>query len=182
MPKWHEGHEKVRFENLNIQTQRDAPNNARTQGFAFLVRAGFVTREKDLLPLGEKTVQHLGELTQSDSFFSHLCLPTIGNEKDIYFPLPTGAVEVIHCPACGYTSRSDLAVFAKQALPEEEILPTEKVSTPACNTIEDLAHFLNLPKEKTAKALLYTRISDNKFVFAVVRGDMQLSEAKLKAQ
>ena len=29
---------------------------------------------------------------------------------------------------------------------------------------------------------MYTRISDNKFVFVAVRGDMQLSEAKLKAQ
>jgi len=28
--------------------------------------------------------------------------------------------------------------------------------------------------------LMYTRVSDNKFIFVVVRGDMQLSEAKLK--
>jgi prolyl-tRNA synthetase len=39
---------------------------------------------------------------------------------------------------------------------------------------------LNIPKEKTAKALMYTRISDGQFVFVVVRGDMALSEAKLK--
>ena len=53
---------------------------------------------------------------------------------------------------------------------------------PDCNTIEALANFLGIPKEKTAKALMYTRASDNKFVFVVVRGDMQLSEAKLKQQ
>src|SRR6185503_7011418 len=41
---------------------------------------------------------------------------------------------------------------------------------------------LSIPKEKTAKALMYTRSADNKFVFVVVRGDMQLSEAKLKQQ
>jgi prolyl-tRNA synthetase len=39
---------------------------------------------------------------------------------------------------------------------------------------------LNIPKEKTAKALMFTRVSDNQFVFVVVRGDMTLSEAKLK--
>jgi prolyl-tRNA synthetase len=61
-------------------------------------------------------------------------------------------------------------------------LPIEKVSTPDCNTIETLANLLNIPKEKTAKALMYTRISDGKFIFVVVRGDMQLSEAKLKTQ
>jgi prolyl-tRNA synthetase len=64
----------------------------------------------------------------------------------------------------------------------EEPLPTEKVETPDCDTIEDLANFLGIPKEQTAKALLYTRQSDGKLVFAVVRGDMQLSEAKLKEQ
>jgi prolyl-tRNA synthetase len=39
---------------------------------------------------------------------------------------------------------------------------------------------LNVPKEKTAKAVMFTRLSDNRFVFVVVRGDMQMSEAKLK--
>jgi prolyl-tRNA synthetase len=52
--------------------------------------------------------------------------------------------------------------------------------TPDCHTIEALANFLNIPKEKTAKALMYTRTSDNQFVFIVVRGDMPMSEAKLK--
>jgi prolyl-tRNA synthetase len=43
-----------------------------------------------------------------------------------------------------------------------------------------LAGYLGMPKEKTAKALMFTRASDGKFVFVVVRGDMQLGEAKLK--
>ncbi len=58
----------------------------------------------------------------------------------------------------------------------------EKVLTPECHTIEALADFLGMPKEKTAKALMYTRPADNRFIFVVVRGDMQLSEAKLKKQ
>ncbi len=90
--------------------------------------------------------------------------------------------KLIHCPACGYSAKSEPALFAKNTSPSEEPLPTEKVATPECNTIEDLANFLEIPKEKTAKALLYTRQSDGKFIFAVVRGDMQLSEAKLKDQ
>lgn len=56
----------------------------------------------------------------------------------------------------------------------------EKVLTPECPTIEALAIFLNIPKEKTAKALMFTRTTDGKFIFVVVRGDMTLSEAKLK--
>ena len=54
------------------------------------------------------------------------------------------------------------------------------MSTPDCSTIESLAAYLNIPKEKTAKAMMFTRIPSGKFVFVVIRGDMNLSEAKLK--
>jgi len=38
-----------------------------------------------------------------------------------------------------------------------------------------------VPPEKTAKALMFVRKTDEKFVFVVVRGDMTMSEAKLAA-
>jgi prolyl-tRNA synthetase len=60
-------------------------------------------------------------------------------------------------------------------------LPLEKIPTPDCPTIEALANLLGVPKERTAKALMFTRVADGKFVFIVVRGDTQLSEAKLSA-
>ena len=94
--------------------------------------------------------------------------------------MSTGDIEIIHCESCKYTERIELAKFKKTALAGEEQLPIEKVLTPDCSTIETLANFLNLPKEKTAKALMYTRTADNQFVFVVVRGDMNLSEAKLR--
>jgi prolyl-tRNA editing enzyme YbaK/EbsC (Cys-tRNA(Pro) deacylase) len=174
----------MRYRHLSILTQREAPNNARTEGFAFLVRAGFLTRENQPTPLGQFALNHLKTLAAkiSGSFFSQIHLPVIGNSQETFFPILTGATDVIHCPACGYTSRSETAVFAKSALPGETPLPLEKVATPDCHTIESLANFLNIPKEKIAKALLYTHIPDGKFLFAVVRGDMALSETKLKGQ
>ncbi|HMD79849.1 MAG TPA: YbaK/EbsC family protein, partial [Anaerolineales bacterium] len=105
---------------------------------------------------------------------------TIGNEDETFFSLTSGSLEIIHCSSCKYTERIELAKFTKDVLPQEDELPLEKVLTPDCNTIEALANFLGIPKEQTAKALMYTRISDNKFVFVVVRGDMQLSEGKLQ--
>jgi len=174
----------MRYQDLSIQTQREAPNNARTQGFAFLARAGYVTRENQPTALGDYALKHLETLSKEygNSFFSKFDIPVVSNEEETFFPLKTGGMEIIHCPACGSAARSELALFAKSAAPTEEPLSPEKVATPECNTIEDLAIFLEVPKEKTAKALLYTRQSDSKFVFAVVRGDMQLSEAKLKQQ
>ena len=168
----------MKYRDLQIQTQREAPNNARTEGFSFLVRAGYLTRENLPTKLGEYTLDHLRKLSDK----SLLSLSTIGNENETFFPIASGDIEVAHCPSCKYTERLEFARFAKTALPQEEQLPVERIATPDCNTIESLANLLNIPKEKTAKALMYTRVSDGKFIFIVVRGDMQLSEAKLKAQ
>ncbi|HEX9388857.1 MAG TPA: YbaK/EbsC family protein [Anaerolineales bacterium] len=170
----------MKYRDLNIQTQRDAPNNARTEGFSFLVRAGYLTRENIPTQLGEVALNHLRDLSNEPSFLTQLSLPTIGNDDETFFPIASGPVAVEHCTNCKYTERLELARFEKTPLPKEDELPLEKVLTPDCHTIEALANFLNVPKEKTAKALMYTRIADNRFIFVVVRGDMQLSEAKLK--
>src|SRR6185436_7649660 len=125
-------------------------------------------------------LSHLRNFSSEPSFLAQLSLPTIGNNDEIFFSIASGPIEVAHCQNCKYTERLELARFAKTPLPQENELPLEKVLTPDCHTIEALANFLNIPKEKTAKALMYTRVSDNRFIFVVVRGDMQLSEAKLK--
>lgn len=166
----------MKYTDLKIQTQRDFPNNARTQGWGWLVRAGYLTRESQPLPLGEQMIARLKNI----SIESGLDLPFVGNDREIFFPIPTGEVDLARCPSCKYTERLDLARFQKTPLPPEEERPLEKVSTPDCHTIEALANFLNVPKEKTAKAMMYTRKSDGKLVFIVIRGDMQLSEAKLE--
>jgi prolyl-tRNA synthetase len=170
----------MRYRDLPVQTQREFPNNARTQGFGWLVRAGCLTRENQLLPLGEQTLNWLRASSSHPSFLFHLSLPTLANSDETYFPLSTGSTEIVNCPACNFTARRDIAPFKKTPFSQEAPLPLEKVLTPECPTIEALANFLNLPKEKTAKALMFTHTADGRFVFVVVRGDMTLSEAKLR--
>lgn len=173
----------MKYRELQIQTQREAPNNARTQGFAFLVRAGYLTRESIPTQLGEYAFNHLRSLSKDANFLSQLSLPTIGNDHETFFSIVSGDIEIAHCPSCKSTERLELARFTKPVgATHASPLPIDKISTPDCNTIESLANYLGISKEKTAKALMYTRVNDGKFVFVVVRGDMQLSEAKLGAQ
>ena len=167
----------MRYRDLAIQTQREAPNNARTQGAAWLVRAGYLSREGEVLPLGSRYIERIRGLRLGD-----LHLPLLSDLLETFFITPSGSVELLYCPACGAVARRELSAFRKFALPPEPLLPTEKVGTPDCNTIESLAAFLHIPKEKTAKALMFTRLGDGKFVFVVVRGDMALSEAKLQRE
>src|SRR5215208_5981997 len=147
----------MKYRDLNIQTQREAPNNARTTGFAFLVRAGYLTRENVPTQLGEYTLDYLRNLSNDPSFLLHLSLPIIRNDNETFLPVAAGSLEIAHCLSCKYTQRLDLARFAKTPLLQEDKLSFEKVLTPDCHTIEALANFLGVPKEKTAKALMYTR-------------------------
>ena len=177
----------MRFTTSDIQTQREAPSNARTKGFAWLVRGSYLTRENEVTALGERVISRLqdrfGAEQKPSDLFRHLELPVIETEQEeIYFPISAGKAKVLRCSSCGYAARKDLARFRKERPPQEDGLPLEKVLTPDCHTIELLAEFLHIPTKKTAKAILLTRTSDGKLIFVVVRGDMQLSEAKLRGQ
>ncbi len=172
-------HSSVKYRDLQIQTQREAPNNARTEGFAFIVRAGYLTRENSLTMLGEYAINHLRGVSNR----ALKLLSMIDNDSESFFVIPTGNVQIAHCSNCNYTERLELARSMKPVeATDPSPLPLEKIATPDCNTIESLANFLGIQKEQTAKALMYTRVSDGKIIFIVLRGDVQLSEAKLKAQ
>jgi prolyl-tRNA synthetase len=98
---------------------------------------------------------------------------------------PIGEDTLLLCDVCGYTANRQVARFRKTPPAPEELKPIEKVLTPECKTIDDLATFLGVPKSKTAKAVFFmASIPEGKglteqFIFAVIRGDMELNETKL---
>ena len=151
-----------------------------------LRRAGYIRADGELTPLGRRARARLEELAQGGpaaGFVAALTLPSVHTADDgYYYPLPAGRVSLLRCPACGYVARRAVAAFAKPIPAGESPALLEKVRTPESNTIEALAAFLDIPRSKTAKALMYTRLSDRHFVFVVIRGDMQLSEEKLTTQ
>ena len=98
---------------------------------------------------------------------------------------PIGEDTILICDGCGYTANRQIARFQKPAPVEEKPKPIEKVATPSVTTIESLAEFLGVPESRTAKALFRMATvregqgDVEKFVFAVVRGDMDVNETKL---
>jgi prolyl-tRNA synthetase len=101
------------------------------------------------------------------------------------YETPSGEDTLLICDSCKYAANRQVATFKKSAAPAEEMLPLEKVATPECKTIAELAEFLKIPESKTAKAVfMVADIPENeqsvqKFVFGIVRGDMDLNETKL---
>ncbi|TET96570.1 MAG: proline--tRNA ligase [Anaerolineales bacterium] len=98
---------------------------------------------------------------------------------------PVGEDTLLICDDCGYAANRHIARFRKPKPEKEELLPAEKIETPEMTTIEELADFLGVPKSRTAKAVfMIATIPEGteereKFVFAIVRGDMNLNEIKL---
>jgi prolyl-tRNA synthetase len=100
---------------------------------------------------------------------------------------PIGEDSLLFCDACHYSANRQVALLKKPVPAAEAPLPMEKVATPHASSIEELAAFLKIPARKTAKAVFFTatvegkdgKSDENRFVFAVVRGDMEVNETKL---
>lgn len=96
-----------------------------------------------------------------------------------------GEDTLLVCDGCGFSANRQVARFKKQAAVAEEPLAVEEVATPLTKTIDDLARFLNISPARTAKAVFMSAlVADGEsvreqFVFALVRGDMDLNETKL---
>jgi len=172
----------MRYRDLGIETQRETPANSRNMGIALLLRAGYRTRDGRETPLGQQALARLEICSkETDEFFTMCKLPTIRGETDqTFIAVKNGKIDIFNCSSCGYAAEVETARIKKNNRTNEVLLPIEKVRTPDCDTIDSLASFLNIPKEKTAKALMYTRKVDGKFIFVVVNGNRQVSEVKLR--
>jgi prolyl-tRNA synthetase len=92
---------------------------------------------------------------------------------------PYGEDIVLICPNGDYADNREVATFTREAPSDEALLPLEEVETPNTTTIQSLADFLHIPLSRTAKAVFYKGDS-GKFVFTVIRGDLEVNETKLR--
>jgi prolyl-tRNA synthetase len=90
-----------------------------------------------------------------------------------------GEDQVALCEHCRYAANREIAkLFKAPVNPTEPVLPLEEAATPGCESIQSLADFLKITPARTAKAIFY--IADEKdFIFALIRGDLEVSETKL---
>ncbi|NTV51440.1 MAG: proline--tRNA ligase [Candidatus Firestonebacteria bacterium] len=92
----------------------------------------------------------------------------------------TGEEGIATCPACSYAANTEKA---QGALPdpsqaEAALKPRELVATPGKHTVEEVAAFLNVTPRQLAKTMLYD--ADGQVVAAIIRGDREINEVKLK--
>ncbi|WP_028574583.1 proline--tRNA ligase [Desulfonatronovibrio hydrogenovorans] len=91
----------------------------------------------------------------------------------------TGEDTIATCTGCDFAANLEKAEVKCQGQDCAECsMPFEKVKTLGLHTVEQVAGFLNVPAQKIVKTLLYN--ADGKSVAALVRGDRELNEIKLK--
>ena len=92
---------------------------------------------------------------------------------------PVGEDGIAYCDDCGYAANYEkcecLPVEVEQI---EGDFPMEKISTPAAHTIDELVDSLGMKAYNFAKTIIYK--ADDKYIAAMVRGDREVNEVKLK--
>ena len=95
----------------------------------------------------------------------------------------SGEDDILYDDSSNYAANVEKAVsIIELKESDEKKLTKELVKTPHAKTIEDLANFLNIPKEKTVKAVMLKEVTEDgeNFVLALIRGDLDVNSIKLK--
>jgi prolyl-tRNA synthetase len=95
----------------------------------------------------------------------------------------TGEETIVSCAHCSYAANIERADFKRSEtdLPPPDLKcfkPLQKVLTPDQRTVEEVAQFLGVSSTDLVKTLIF--VSDKGPVAALVRGDHEISEKKLK--
>ncbi|PZC48592.1 MAG: prolyl-tRNA synthetase [Chloroflexi bacterium] len=99
------------------------------------------------------------------------------SSHEFMFLTAIGEDTIALCRNCDYAANQERAEFGRGLAPVEEPAALEPVETPGLTTIDALAHFLEIPASRTAKAGMF--LADGRPVFAVIRGDLDFNELKI---
>jgi len=95
----------------------------------------------------------------------------------------TGEETIVSCTRCSYAANIEKAEFTRsQKLSKPVEVPSEplqKVFTPEKRTVEEVAQFLHISPQDLVKTLIFE--TEKGCIAALVRGDHEISEKKLKA-
>ena len=101
-----------------------------------------------------------------------------GHSHEFTVLAPSGESSIAYCESCDYAASDEKAELKVIHAQEEELKSLEKVLTPNCHTIEMVKDYLNVPIEKTIKAVAF-QDDDGRLILAFVRGDHEVNEIKI---
>lgn len=92
-----------------------------------------------------------------------------------------GEDRISTCSKCSFSSNVETAsCIYDQDISNKSEETLVRIITPNITSISDLCHLLDCDEKDICKAVVYTRLSDNKNIIAFIRGDMSVNENKLR--
>ena len=89
----------------------------------------------------------------------------------------SGEAEIVYCTECDYAANVEKAEMHVIEATDEVALERAEIETPNCKSIADVCAFLNMPVEKSVKAVAYK--SEKGLILCFVRGDHEVNEVKV---
>jgi prolyl-tRNA synthetase len=104
----------------------------------------------------------------------------IGGKDSFEFMLiaDSGEDEILFCQQCKSAANVEKMAGIKPVVNKEQPLLLQEVATPGLTSIEQISGFLRVDPARTLKVVLYA--ADDVLVMAVIRGDLEINEIKLK--
>ncbi len=95
----------------------------------------------------------------------------------------TGEDQIVNCLQCDYAANLEKAEVnwdddRSASGGQEDFTPLEEVDTPEAKTVEEVTSFLSIKSDQLIKTLIFR--SNGEEIAALVRGDHELNETKLK--
>lgn len=180
---------------LIYQIQTKFRDEARPRGGLIRVRE-FVMKDSYSLDKNYEGLksQYIAHYNAYHRIMERVGLPVIAIRSDVGMMGGTVAHEFMYiskigedsifvCHNCGYKANKEVATFRKESNVCSS-KPIEKIYTPGITSIDDLASSLGIEKSKIGKSVFYYAIistsGESKLVLALVRGDVEVNEVKVK--
>ncbi|MBQ4342200.1 MAG: proline--tRNA ligase [Clostridia bacterium] len=90
-----------------------------------------------------------------------------------------GEDSIVICPECGFRANMEACEAITENEADAELSGLAEVFTGEAHTIEAVGEMLKMPSEKSCKAVVYQRNSDDSYVLIFCRGDREINETKL---
>ena len=101
-----------------------------------------------------------------------------GHSHEFTVLAEAGESNIAYCTKCDYAASDEKAELTVIKAVEEDMKELEKVSTPEAHTIELVAKCLNLPLDRTIKAVAF-QSDKEELILTFVRGDHEVNDVKV---
>lgn len=172
-------------------------NESRARGGLLRLRE-FVMKDAYSLDTSEEALdEYYPQMIQAYfNIFGRCDVPSIAINADVgamggktsqefVVPHPQGEDLFIACENCDYAANVEAAEFVREGEKPGSLADLQRVATPDCTTIAEVAAFVGVPTNQTGKAVFYwwtpagMSEAEGRLVFGLVRGDLEVNQVKL---